>query len=99
MINLAVEYLRVNRMALDDFEGQCGELVDEIIHWLGESRVKILSMRTPDGQVLGGRWGYHVAPLIDGVVHDAWYPDCVLPPDQYVKRAFPDENIDLKVFG
>jgi hypothetical protein len=33
-------------------------------------------------------WTYHVVPVIDGIVHCAWYPDVMLPPEDYVAQLF-----------
>jgi len=38
-------------------------------------------------------WDYHIVPVIDGIVHDAWHPELVLQPDEYIKEAFPGQDI------
>ena len=27
--------------------------------------------------------------VIDGLVHDAWFPDLIIPPEEYIDEAFP----------
>lgn len=34
-----------------------------------------------------------MVPVVDGLVHDAWFPSFILPPDEYVKTAFPDQSL------
>ena len=96
MRNLAIEFLEKNGKFLDvSYDGLCGELVDDIMHWLGEDKVRILYIepRIKYGTLILGdhRWCYHVVPVIDGLVHDAWQPDLVLDVDEYVLRAFPGQ--------
>ena len=91
--NLAVRYLRDHNESLKEYEGFCGELVDAIIHWMGEQRVRIMYLQDDgDGLGPGGCWSYHMVPVIDGHVHDAWFPDYVLPPKEYIRVAFPGQN-------
>jgi hypothetical protein len=45
----------------------------------------------------GYTWGHHCAPLIDGLVHDAWHPELVLPPDEYCDAAFPEQLVAWEV--
>ena len=32
------------------------------------------------------RWKYHAVPVLAGIVHDAWHPEAMLPPAEYVSR-------------
>jgi len=79
----------------------CGELADGIIHWLGEERVSILHIEAERGVILlpDDQWRYHMVPVIDGKVHDAWYPHLVLPPAEYAKQAFPGQALSLAIYG
>jgi len=97
-MNLAVELLREIGESVEDFDGLCGELVDLLIHKHGEEKVDILYV---DGDLKCGdlSWFYHMAAVIDGVVHDAWFPKLVLPPDEYLKTAFPNQNPQSKLYG
>lgn len=95
--NLTIQFLRRSGGDIDEYDGFCGELVDGMIHWLGEDRVKILYIEGADGaEIIAGtwrHWRYHMAPVIDGIVHDAWFPDMLLPPDEYVLKAFKDQHV------
>ena len=101
--NLAVEFLEKEFEQLEDYEGICGELTDGIIHWLGESRVSILHLEERFGGLLlrsdGGAWIFHMVPIIDGNVHDAWHPHLVLPPTEYIEQAFPGQAIRGAHYG
>jgi len=99
--NLALEFLAQQFENVEDYDEFCGELVDGIIHWLGEERVSILHIDAGDGLILraGDPWRYHMVPIVDGNVHDAWYPHLVLPPEEYVKRAFPGQVLSLSFYG
>lgn len=93
--NLAVAYLEHKGEALDEYEGICGELVDGMMHWLGEDKIRILYIK---GESLGCRgleWSYHMVAVIDGLVHDAWLPDLLLPPKEYVEAAFPKADVEF----
>lgn len=104
MKNLALEYLEEAEESLEDYDGMCGELVDAMIHWYGEDRhVGILYISPPseyemirtEHDPIG--WCYHMVAIIDDLVHDPWYPTLVLPPDEYVKSAFPNQRLDYEV--
>jgi len=88
--NLAVYYLKKHKECLEDYDGICGDLVDGIIHWLGERRVQILYIkpRFEMNEALNDMWRYHMVAVIDGKVHDAWFPKLILPPEEYAKEAF-----------
>lgn len=92
--NLSIQCLQYLGETLDDYDGCCAELTDEVIHWLGEKRVHILYMEET-GNRFGPKekWYYHMVPVVDGLVHDAWFPSFILPPDEYVKTAFPDQSL------
>lgn len=95
MHNLALEFLRENDEGIEDYDGLCGELVDAMMHWIGEDKVRILYIkpRLESGVLLLGNhcWGYHMVPVIDDLVHDAWQPELVVDVDEYVLRAFPGQ--------
>jgi len=93
--NLALQYLEEHDECLDDYDGLCGELVDSMMHWLGEDRVEILYIK-PRTELkpleLGDfRWVYHMVPVIDGLVHDAWAPHNIFEPDIYILTTFPEQ--------
>jgi len=77
----------------------CGELVDGIIHWLGEDRVDILYIKPVDeydaleNDFDQAGWSYHMVAIVDGIVHDPWFPTLCLPPIEYVRCAFPNQRV------
>lgn len=102
-MNLAVQFLEQEDSAIDSYDGCCGDLVDDMMHWLGEDRVRIMYIKpsnskhalireldSPPFQVFV--WRFHMVAVIDGKVHDAWTPEAVLPPDEYIEAAFPGQN-------
>lgn len=113
MENLAVAFLRKEAAPeasrplsklLKAYEGLCGELTDQIIWWLGEERVSILYIEPlADDDALanpkGGYWSYHMVPVIDGLVHDAWFPRMIFPPKEYVDRVFNLKYAQFEIFG
>lgn len=94
--NLAVAYLEYKNETLYQYGGLCGELVDGMMHWLGEDKIRILYVKGGDGLACGDEeWNYHMVAVIDGLVHDAWFPDLLLPPGKYVKAAFPKTEVEF----
>jgi len=43
-------------------------------------------------------WKYHMVAVIDGCVQDPWLPELVLPVDEYVAAAFPDQEVLAELF-
>lgn len=99
-VNLAVRYLKDHGETLEEYDGFCGELVDAIIHWMGEQRVRIMYLKGDcDGIGPDCCWSYHMVPVIDGRVHDAWFPALVVPPDEYLLAAFPGQDPEVSFYG
>lgn len=40
-----------------------------------------------DGKLLNTNWGYHVVVEVDGIAHDAWFPE-LLPTKKYIRKNF-----------
>ena len=99
--NFALQYLEKEFADLDDYEGFCGELCDGIIHWLGEDRVSILYVQpTPSSSVIlcgPEAWRYHMVAVVDGLVHDAWFPHIIAPPHEYAAKAFMGQSFELQI--
>lgn len=97
--NLALDELRLLNETLDEYEGLCGELCDRV---LARHHGSILYV-APIGQTLsmtsagGYEWTYHMVPVVDDLVHDAWHPDNVVSVDQYVRAVFPDARVEFEV--
>ena len=49
--NLALQLLEDQGESTDEYDGMCGELVDGIIHWLGEDRVSIMHVDAHDNDL------------------------------------------------
>ena len=92
--NLALAYLEYKDESLDDYEGICGDLVDGMMRWIGEDRIRILYIKG-DLECQGLEWSYHMVAVIDGLVHDAWFPSLPLPPEEYIKSAFPKIELEF----
>lgn len=68
------------------YDGLCLELVNELLHQHPSGR--ILYVEPLLGDDLLGKWKYHAALLLDGIVYDAWHPLLRLPPAEYVAAVF-----------
>lgn len=107
LTNLALQFLSEQTgpdCDLDHWLSYCGELADAIGHWLPKtSEWRILYVEPAKESTLWGLfveignaqhyWSYHMVSVIDGLVHDAWLPELVLPPEEYVAAAFPNQNV------
>jgi len=89
--NYAIDYLRHAGITLEEVDGQCGEVCDEVLRKHPRASILYITpsdpddsflMYTPDGTCYD--WCYHMVPVVDGVVHDAWFPDRLLPPEEYI---------------
>jgi hypothetical protein len=101
MVNLARKFLEEKGEDLEDYDGYCLELVDDILKWLGperEARAEIMYMDVPYlgdlhpscVQVVG--WRCHAVLFMDGLVHDAYLEEA-LPVDKYLRTMFPHNNV------
>lgn len=97
MENIAVQILEETGQTLEDFEYCCGELADEVLHRHPDAMILYLE---PEDQLypLADLWSYHMVPIVDGIVHDAWFPKLTLCPQEYVRKAFPNENVKVIIF-
>ena len=99
--NLARKFLEEEGEDLEEYEGYCLELVDDILHWLKpelEAKAEIMYMDVPYlgdlhpscVQVIG--WRCHAVLFIDGLVHDAHLEEA-LPVAAYLRRMFPHNDV------
>lgn len=90
-MNIALQVLEELGEDLDEYHGVCGELADAIMHQYPDAQILYIKPRDDlEGLVIGDNiCKYHMVAVIDGIVHDAWFPELLLPPEQYVKQAFP----------
>lgn len=77
---------------LDEWEDLCGELADHVLHAFPKAQILYV-------ELIDHEWGWHMVPVIDGIVHDAWHPASMLPPDQYVYEVFKDHATTWEVVG
>lgn len=80
-MNLATEYLRATNQTIDDYDGLCGELVNDL-QKTGNGDDHIIYVEGDIG------WRYHMALLRDGLVHDAWCDAGALPPREWLIEMF-----------
>jgi len=82
-------FLEARGETTDDWEGTCGELANEIVR--------------PDDDIIYvegcARWRFHMVPLIDGLIHDAWCEGPPLPIAEWLAKMFWGEEIELSLNG
>lgn len=87
--NLATEYLRQNGQTIDDWDGICGELANEVMG--------------PNDHILHVEpaclWQYHMVPLIDGLVHDAWCEGPAIPVKEWLIRLCGCDVVTVALNG
>lgn len=104
MKNIAIQVLEEIGKSLEDFEGLCGELADEVLHRFPDAKLLVIE---PEDWVNGLAverdgfgWDYHIVPIINDAVHDAWFPELVLSPKEYIQQAFPGrDDVKAKIYG
>ncbi len=67
---------------VEDYEGCCGELCDAVMHRVPGAEILYVHLDTHP------EWRYHMVPIVNGLVHCAWFPGYILPPSEYVLVAF-----------
>lgn len=77
---------------LERFESRCMELVDEVLHRHPDADILWVDLEMPDDPLSFFDWMYHAVPVINGLVHDAWHPEAMLPPPEYVDEVWSDRN-------
>lgn len=98
--NLAQRYLENAGSDLAAWHGDCAELAARVVEAEGRGEFILI---TPLGhrRLRGngpGRWSWHVAPQIDGCVHDAWGAHEPSPLPVYLGVAFPNQAVAVSVF-
>ncbi len=94
--NQSLRVLHDGAETVADYEGICGELADAVLHLVSASGDE-------DGQILyidledHPEWRYHMVPVVDGIVHCAWFSDLMLPPSEYVEKAFSGFRVEWSV--
>ncbi len=92
--NQSLLVLRLGRETAADYEGMCGELADAVLHLVSsDESAQILYVDLEDHP----EWRYHMVPVVDGIVHCAWFSELMLPPSEYVAAAFPGFIVEWSV--
>jgi hypothetical protein len=89
-MNLALQYLRRNGQTVADWSGACGELADKI-----GTDGDIIHVELPEEF----NWRYHMVPLIDGLIHDAWCPGDALPLKEWLAKMWGDAWVTVSKNG
>lgn len=88
-VHKAREYLRKHGETLDDYDGSCGELADKVIG--------------PSDHIIyvepACLWRYHMVPLIDGLIHDAWCAGPPLPLKEWLIKLCGHDEVTLSLDG
>jgi len=70
ILNLAIETLQAEGKTTEDYDGWCGTVAEHTLERYEGQMVHV------DGPALDQHgWWYHMVPLIDGKIHDAWLFD------------------------
>jgi hypothetical protein len=99
--NIAVQYLDESGETIADYHGDCHDLASNILDWCADESVEIMYME-PVGwngnlPYRYWTWDWHMVIVLDGVVHDAWFPDLMLPPSEYLEEAFPGVEVTFNI--
>jgi len=89
-VNRAHEYLKSRGETVADWDGNCGGLADLIA---GDNA----EMIWVEGPAI--EWRYHMVPLIDGLIHDAWCEGDALPIGEWLAKMFGDEWVEVSKNG
>lgn len=99
--NITADFVReTGRRA--QWENRCITLAEAVIYRghpiaatgqiVGFEPVTAIGLPVPGG---GAAWHFHAAPLIGGLVHDAWWPDLVLAPADFAAAAWPGIDVHI----
>ncbi len=88
-VNLASRYLQDHGQSLEEWDGICGELANVVIG--------------PNDHILHVEpaclWKYHMVPLIDGLVHDAWCDGPAIPIKEWLIRLCGHDYVTVALDG
>lgn len=88
--NRAKEFLRQRGETVADWDGICGELANAVM----TEKDNVLWV---EGDI---QWRFHMVPLIDGLVHDAWCErEEALPVSEWLRVMFAAAEIELSLNG
>lgn len=89
MKHLARAYLRSHGQTLEDWDGDCGGLADEVIG----SNDHIIYVEP------ACLWRYHMVPLIAGLIHDAWCDGPPIPIKEWLIRLCGRDEVTVSLDG
>jgi len=107
-MNYASDYLQLTNQTVEDFDQQCLELADCVLHHLDDLHVvdgaiiffepsnprsSIICSAYPDEH-----WGYHAAVWVGQRVHDALVAESLTLP-AYLKHMFKHQTVRVTIFG
>lgn len=107
-MNHSIVYLQTTNQHLSDYDFQCVELMGDVLDHVNKTdnmaTTQTLYINAISMPNIGLRprhkrsycWRYHCVPVINGLVHDAWFPKLILPPKEYVAKAFPNQSLYLE---
>jgi|SRR6185436_1891282 len=102
--NLGLAHLKHRQETVDDWDGECMDLADRMSKWLDKKGIehdRLWLERERSNEwlksIYNHRWVYHVVVEIDGMIHDPWFAE-VLPTEEYLKRMFPRQIINVDSF-
>lgn len=101
--NITADFVReTGRRA--QWENRCITLAEAVLYSghpvaaggqiVGFEPVTALGLPVPGG---GALWHFHAAPLIQGRVHDAWWPEIVLAPVDFAAAAWPGTEVRIHI--
>lgn len=103
--NYAAEYLQATG-GPPLAERNCWDLAEAVNWWLAARRPDLprgtMMVEEDQLRLLRPRcgattWLCHFAPVVAGLVHDAWHPDLLLPPEEYARQAFPGQRVCAEI--
>lgn len=75
-INLSTFVLQAEEKTIEDYDGWCSSVCDTVLKNFGGSTVFV------DGNaLLQYGWCYHKVPMVNGLIHDAWFAAWHLVPE------------------
>jgi len=89
MIHRARQYLKRTNQSLDDYDGICGELANEVMG--------------PNDHIVyvepACLWRYHMVPFINGLIHDAWCDGPPIPIKEWLIKLCGHDDVTVTIDG
>lgn len=97
--NLALYVLETQGETIEDYDGWCGDVAELVLKRYEGDMIYV------DGPALNQyAWWYHMVPLIDGKIHDAWFAEWQSPEplpltDWLVQMFGTEDEINVTIEG